>query len=313
MEKLFVLGHPVAHSKSPVMYNAVYQALGLDWEYGFADCETEEQAREFLVAADFLSLNITTPWKPLAFSQAKIVTSSAALAQGANVLIARPEGFVADNTDGLGCVSYLKRCGVRFEDASVAVCGTGPTARAIMHACALAGAARVTLLGRDASRTQGVVAEYRDSVARLAADAQGVLDAIDPRYATASLGDIVRLCNVSGTDYAMGEGAIRGADVIIDATRLGMQQGDPAPFDVSSISAGQTVFDVVYAHGETALIHGARAAGAHALDGEGMLVAQAVATVHDIACALNLPIDVDAIDLFEVMREAAGFQNVNDI
>ena len=135
MEKLFVLGHPVAHSKSPVMYNAVYQKLGLDWRYGFADCETEESTREFLAKADFLSINITTPWKPLAFEQASVVTSSAALAQGANVLIKREGGFVADNTDGIGCVSYLKRCGVEFAGAAVAVCGTGrPPAPSCMHA-----------------------------------------------------------------------------------------------------------------------------------------------------------------------------------
>ena len=311
MEKLYVLGHPVAHSKSPVMYNAVYQALGLDWHYDFADCSQESQARELLEARDFLSINITTPYKPLAYSQAAVVTSSAALAQGANVLIVRDGEFVADNTDGLGCVSYLKRCGVRFDGASVVVCGTGPTARAIMHACALAGAAKVTLLGRDSGRTADVVSEYEERLAQLAtgvgADGAQVLDAIDPRYAVASLGDIVASCAIRGADYASGAQDIAQADVIIDATRLGMQHGDPAPFDVSPISAGQTVFDVVYAHGETALIAGARAAGAAAYDGEGMLVAQAVATVHDIKCALDLPIDFDSIDLFEVMRAAAGF------
>lgn len=308
MEKLFVLGHPVAHSKSPVMYNAVYQKLGLDWHYSFADCETEESAREFLAKADFLSINITTPWKPLAFEQAGVVTSSAALAQGANVLIKREGGFVADNTDGIGCVSYLKRCGVEFAGAAVAVCGTGPAARAIMHACALAGAASVALLGRNAAHAQDIVAEYRARVANLTSGTQSVIDAIDPRYATASLADIAQACNVSGGDYAAGEAALRNADVIIDATRLGMQPGDPAPFDTSLISADQTVFDVVYAHGETVLVRGARAAGARVFDGEGMLVAQAVATVHDIACLLDLPVDVDSIDLFETMRKAAGFR-----
>ncbi len=308
MEKLYVLGHPVAHSKSPVMYNAVFRALGLDWEYGFADCATEDEAREFLEAADFISINITTPWKPLAFAHAQVATSSAALAQGANVLIKRADGsFIADNTDGLGCVSYLKRCGIAFDGASVVVCGTGPTARAIMHACALAGAKKVTMLGRDAVRAQGVVSEYLTRAEKLAQGSEDTIDAIDSRYAAAGLKEIVAAQNVLAGDYASNEQALREADVIIDATRLGMQQGDPAPFDTKLISSDQAVFDVVYAHGETALIAGAKAAGARAFSGEGMLVAQAVATVHDLAGALDLPVDVDSIDLFEVMHQAAGF------
>ena len=314
MERLYVLGHPVAHSKSPAMYNAVYRALGLDWDYGFADRGTEEGARAFLGEADFLSINITTPWKPLAFSKAQVATSSAVLAQGANVLVKRVDGsFIADNTDGLGCVSYLKRRGVDFDGASVAVCGTGPTARAIMHACALAGAAKVTLLGRDATRTAAAVADYKERVAELVANRDAnVVDAIDARYATADLTQIAASCAMAGRDYGAAENDIRAADVIIDATRLGMREGDPAPFGVDLISAGQVVFDVVYAHGETALVEGALEAGAAAFDGEGMLVAQAVATVHDVAGALDLPVDVDSIDLFQTMSVAAGFQRLSE-
>ena len=63
---LFVLGHPVAHSKSPVMHNAAYQALGLPWVYGFADCATSEEAKEFLKSGQWLAINITMPYKPLA-------------------------------------------------------------------------------------------------------------------------------------------------------------------------------------------------------------------------------------------------------
>ena len=61
--------------------------------------------------------------------------------------------------------------------------------------------------------------------------------------------------------YATSRQAIAGADIIIDATPLGMREGDPAPFDTALLSADQTVFDVVYGHGETALARAARAAG----------------------------------------------------
>ena len=63
-EKLYVLGHPVSHSKSPVMYNAVYEKAGLPWHYGLMDVPTVPEAETFLAARDFLSINITTPYKP---------------------------------------------------------------------------------------------------------------------------------------------------------------------------------------------------------------------------------------------------------
>ena len=51
-EKLYVLGHPVSHSKSPVMYNAVYEKAGLPWHYGLMDVPTVPEAETFLAARD---------------------------------------------------------------------------------------------------------------------------------------------------------------------------------------------------------------------------------------------------------------------
>ena len=278
IKNLYVLGHPVAHSKSPAMHNAAYRALGLDWEYDFADCPTEDGARAFLGRRDWLALNITMPWKPLAHGVATWRSAEADLARGANVLVRRGDELLADNTDGKGCIAYLQRRGVRFGGSRVVVCGTGPTSLAIMHAAARAGAGQVALLGRDGQRAARV---------------------LDETQCQAS-------CLISGS-YSSSAGLIERADVIVDATPLGMKPGDPAPFDTALLSSGQTVFDVVYGHGETALIAAARAAGCMAFDGAGMLVAQAVETVRDIVDWLDVPVDVDAVDLFSVMADAAGF------
>ena len=281
---LFVLGHPVGHSKSPAMHNAAYRALGLDWEYGFADCADEDAARARLNEGDWLACNITMPWKPLARSFADERSVEVELARGANVLV-RHEGAVhADNTDGKGCVAYLQRCGVSFDGASVCVCGTGPTSLAIMHACAKAGAVRANLFGRDVAKAERVLGDY---LARVGADVPTEFEA----------------CAYEGAGLEV----LANSDVVLDATPLGMNPGDPAPFDTAVLSSGQVVFDVVYGHGETALMAAARAAGCAAFDGEGMLVAQAVETVRDIeqiTHAFEIPADVD---LFTVMAQAAGF------
>jgi len=295
-QNLYVLGHPVAHSKSPVMHNAAYRALGLDWEYGFADCATEEQAREFLDGGEWLALNITMPYKPLALSYADAPSDAAVLAGGANVLVSHGGALHADNTDGKGCVSYLQRCGTDFEGAAVAVCGTGPTSLSIMHACVAAGARSIALLGRDGARCERALAMYGERV-------RSVTPADGPQISR-NAAEFYALAYAGACEF------LREADVILDATPLGMHGGDPAPFDTSVLSSGQTVFDVVYGHGETALIAAARAAGCAAFDGAGMLVAQAVETVIDLAeitGAFSIP---DSLDLFSIMAEAAGFDRL---
>ena len=125
-ERLYILGHPVAHSKSPVMYNALYEKLGLPWTYALADYAELDEARAFLDARDFLSVNITTPYKPLAFQTATRKAASAQLAQGANVLVRKDDQLIGFNTDGDGCVKFLELAGVTFKGKRVVVCGTGP-------------------------------------------------------------------------------------------------------------------------------------------------------------------------------------------
>ncbi len=304
-QKLYVLGHPVGHSRSPVMYNAVYGALGLPWEYDLMDCPDDECARAFLDERDFLSINITTPFKPLALAAAKRCSPAARLAEGANVLIngARTGaggGFTAFNTDGAGCVSFLRRCGVDFPRASVVICGTGPTSRSILHAVISAGAAKTTLLGRDSTRTRTVLGSY---VERLRGIACSPLEA-EGLEAQKTLDNVTNHI-VQAVDYGIAESVIPSATVIIDATSLGMLEGDPAPFDVSLLERGQVVFDTVYGHGETTLLAGARKRGCRAYDGAGMLVGQAVATVELVCASAGVELTVPHDELFDIMHGAA--------
>ena len=266
------------------MHNAAYRALGLNWEYGFADRASEADARVFLNVRNWRALNVTMPWKPLAYELATDRSDAADLAQGANVLVNWGSRVYADNTDGKGCVAYLQRCGINFDGAQVVVCGTGPTSLAIMHACARAGASQVALLGRDSEKAQRTLAAYTE---RLRETPEGV-------------------AFLAGSYDECAE-ALQGASLVVDATPLGMHEGDPAPFDTALLSSGQTVFDVVYGHGETALVQAARDAGCQVYDGEGMLVAQAVETVKDIADITGAFAVPNHLDLFAIMAEAAGF------
>ncbi|NBI32066.1 shikimate dehydrogenase [Enterorhabdus sp. P55] len=303
-QKLYVLGHPIAHSKSPVMYNAAYERLGLPWHYGAMDLPDALDARAFLKKRDFLSVNITTPYKPLAFELATARAASARLAHGANVLVRKGDALIGYNTDGQGCVANLERAGFDFAGKRVAVCGTGPTSLAILHAAAQAGADEALLLGRDKDRAAEVLRAYVDEYGLLARATIDLPAASEGHLSFREAFDHV--CFKYGS-YATSTQAIAAADLIIDATPLGMAEGDPAPFDTALLHGGQWVFDAVYGHGETALVAAARAAGATALDGAGMLVAQAVVTVQIVCDIAEAPQPLGFDELFALMAEAAGF------
>lgn len=303
-EKLYILGHPVAHSKSPAMYNAVYEKLGLNWHYDFMDCEAEEDARSFLNARDFLSINITTPYKPLAFEAATICAASARLAKGANVLVRKDDQLLAYNTDGQGCVAYIERCGFSFAGKRVVVCGTGPTSLAILHAATQAGAAEAVLIGRNKAKSEAVLREYAEEYGRLA---HATIDLPAAKAHHLSFKQAYDCVKFKFGSYETSKNAIASADLIVDATPLGMKPGDPAPFDTALLSADQTVFDVVYGHGETALAAAARAAGCTFIDGPGMLVEQAVVTVEIVRDITGAGIPYTSDELYALMSQAAGF------
>ncbi|MDO4502420.1 MAG: shikimate dehydrogenase [Coriobacteriia bacterium] len=287
--QLYVLGHPVAHSKSPAMHNALYQALGLDWRYDLQDAPAEEDALAFLEKQDFLGINITMPYKPHAFRAAQVQDPSAVLAQGANVLVHEERGLTCYNMDGLGCMAYLKHAGAQIKGAKVTVCGTGPTSLAILHAAAAEDAASATLLGRSAQRTAATLEAYLQRLAQT--------DHAHLAQATA----------FAASSYDQADQVIADATVIIDATPLGMKPGDPAPFSTDLLHAGQFVFDAVYGHGETALAAGAKAAGCTFVDGSGMLVGQAVLGAQIFLQAAGQPADFDFGWAFDVMAKGAGF------
>lgn len=303
-EQLYIVGHPVAHSKSPAMYNALYPSLGLDWRYDLMDIPEADDAQAFLRAGSYLSVNITTPYKPLAFAAADIKAASATLAQGVNLLIHKNDTLIGFNVDGEGCIAYLEHAGVSFAGKNVAVCGTGPTSLAIMHSAAQAGARSVLLLSRDKERARAQITRYLDDYHHLLSTAIQLPAANPDRR---SFKEAYDKTEFSFGSYTTSTKALFASDVIIDATPLGMKPGDGAPFDTSLIHADQIVLDVVYGHGETEIIRAARAAGARALDGRGMLVSQAVITA-TMVCEVN-EIDIDDTyeDLFDRMAEAAGF------
>lgn len=304
-EKLYLLGHPVAHSKSPAMHNALYQKLNVPWEYGLKDCESVSEACSFLESGAFLGANITTPYKPQAFDHADVKAATAKLAGGANVLVRKGEALLGYNKDGEGCVSYLERAGFTFNGAQVVVCGTGPTSLAILFAAAIAGAARVVLVGRDKIKAQRTLEER---LALFQAMAYATVELPAAKSGHRSFREAYEETEFSFGSYDSAGAAISNANLIVNATPLGMGKDDVPPFDTSLLQEGQTVFDVVYGHGLTGLVEAARDKGCRAYDGRGMLVAQAVASAIVFFEVAGLDVSATEEEMFAIMAKAAGLE-----
>ena len=160
------------------------------------------------------------------------------------------------------------------------------------------------LVGRDKERSRKVLEGY---VERFGLLANATVDLPAAQAHHRSFRTAYERTTFKFGSYTTSTKALAAADLVVNATPLGMNEGDGSPFDVGLLSAGQTVFDAVYGHGETALVRAAREAGCTVHDGAGMLVAQAVATVHAVCDLAEVDVALSDDELFALMAEAAGF------
>ena len=272
MPKMLLLGHEIGHSLSPVLYRAAWDAAGLDWTYELCDVATPEEALAVITDGDWEAMNVTTPYKGLALEAASKAETSAQAAGGVNLLVRSDEGILGFNTDGTGCTAFLARNGLFPQKLNVAVCGTGPTARAIVYALSCAGVQKVAIFSRDKDR----------AIAAAQSTCGGV-------YAQT---------------YEDGKPYLVMADLIIDATTCGMHAGDPAPFDTDILGKSQVVMDVVYGHGETALIKAAKEKGCRTFDGKGMLLLQAAVSLQTVFTARKDDVDLPFATSYNAMSAA---------
>lgn len=252
-----VVGHPLEHSLSPAMHNAVYEHLGLNWVYLPFDVSDQAGLRRLIALAPSLRVvgfNVTMPYKQAVLELCDEVATAAEMAGAVNTVHLVDGRLMGYNTDGRGLLEALDT-EADFVPAGrdIVIIGSGGAAGAAFVAFLLAKAASVTLVGRDIARADALLMRMERHLGDVRADAVVVADA---------------------------EEAVGAADLIVNATPAGMQPDDASPVPVGWLHTGQVVFDMVYGTPTpTALVGGARAAGATALDGLGMLVCQGATAV----------------------------------
>jgi shikimate dehydrogenase len=248
-----VIGDPVSHSLSPLLFNTAFAAVGLDWTYVAFPVAAGNVAGA-LTAMRTLGIrgySVTMPHKDDA---ARLVDhpSAAVVALGAcNSVLRRADGSLeGHNTDGDGFVDALAAATGRSPAGlRVMVLGAGGAARSIIEAVGRSGAASVVVVNRTAAK------------AEVAAALAGPGGTVGP------------------SPHRIDIDSMRTVDVLVNATSVGMGAGNEAtaglPVPAESLHAGLTVVDIVYRPFVTPLLAAAAERGATTVGGLGMLIHQA--------------------------------------
>ncbi len=248
-----VIGHPVAHSRSPAMQQAAFDALGMAARYELWDTPPEQLAARVagLRAPEGLGANVTIPHKTTVLPLLDAVATSASPPLAAVNTIVREESaagvrLVGHNTDVPALRRVLAEQSAWAAGRRMLVLGAGGAARAALAVARLEGV-EVTVAAR---RVEG---------------ARAALAALAPAH----------VLDLAETDALAG--ALAGAHVLVNTTPVGMRaaEASPLPLDLlRQLSPTSFVFDMIYSPPETALVRAARALGLRAQGGLPMLLYQ---------------------------------------
>lgn len=254
---LAVIGHPISHSLSPLMHNALLQQLGLDAVYIPWDCPVENLPHliSTLRTANFLGANLTLPHKEVAVGLVDELTPIAQFMGSVNTIYWHEGKLWGTTTDPYGALTNLREHGVQWTGKKIAILGNGGAARALAFALLATEnsteiAAELCLVGRNSAKVQALA----DSLS------------------AADLGRSPRLTQGELQNF----GAISAEyDIIINTTAVGMAPNrNDSPLKITDLHPHQVVYDIVYNPLHTQLLRDAQARGAQIVTGIGMLVHQ---------------------------------------
>jgi shikimate dehydrogenase len=249
MDRYVVLGNPVEHSQSPFIHAEFARETGEALVYERVLCPLggfSEEVRA-LAQSGARGCNVTVPFKFDAFALAARTTARARLAQAANTLRLDADGWLADNTDGVGLVAdILHNAGVALDGKRVLLIGAGGAGAGVLGPLVAAGPAEVVVANRTAPRAVALVDRHAGEAA-----------ALHVRLAAAALDD-------AGAAF----------DVVLNASASSLQ-GAAAPVAATVLKPGSLAVDLMYGPSARPFIEWAEAHGAVGRDGLGMLVEQA--------------------------------------
>lgn len=258
-----IFGYPVEHSLSPNMHNTAFSRLGLDMCYVPFKVAPDDlpYAVNSIRALNMLGANTTVPHKENVIPLLDDVDKEAKFIGAVNTVVNSDGRLKGYNTDGRGFISSLTEEGVSIDGREIVIIGTGGASRAISFYLSEK-ALKLSLFDID-----------RPKAERLVNDLNKVRN------------NVVLLNDTGSLDKA---------DIIINATPLGLKPDDPLPFEPELIKPEMVVCDLIYK--ETAILKEAKTRGAEAINGSGMLLWQGV-LAFELWTGIKPPVD----DMREVL------------
>lgn len=245
-DRYAVIGHPISHSKSPLIHGLFAQATGQDITYTAIEAPLDgfRATVEAFRASGGRGMNVTLPFKLQAFEIATDPMESARLAGAVNALKFDGERIHAQNFDGLGLVNDIQRnLGVSLAGKRVLICGAGGATRGAIVPIAAQRPALIAIANRSADKAHGLKADFAGHAA----------------------------LQTGGYEDLAGE----SFDVVLNATSTGLSQAE-LPLPAGVFAPGALAYELVYGKGLTPFLRQAQAAGVTQIaDGVGMLVQQA--------------------------------------
>lgn len=242
-----LLGHPVGHSKSPVMMNQAFQTASLPFVYLAFDVPPQELAAAVrgLRALECRGWNVTIPHKVSIIDYLDELDESARKIGAVNTVVNDDGYLIGKNTDGAGYLQSLKEeMKVNPRESQVVILGAGGAARAVAHALVAAGVEELVIANRTVSRGEELAASLGSGVQAVPLEEVG-------RW-------------------------IKEATLLVQTTSVGMEPDrEGIPIDPALLHERLIVSDLVYNPYHTRLLKEAKARGSRIHSGLGMLVHQA--------------------------------------
>ena len=272
-----IIGDPIEHTMSPVMHNAAFRKLGIDYVYlPFRVLPEElEKAVAGMRALNIRGLNVTIPHKVAIIPFLDKLDPLAEKIGAINTIVNEDGVLTGYNTDAIGFLQALLEKEIEPEGKNMVILGAGGASRAISFILAERGANPVILnrqLARAEDLARRIAQVFKKEVKALALGEQNLADVL------------VR------------------ADILINTTSVGMSPDiDKTPVPAKLLNPGLVVFDIVYNPTKTRLLREAEAAGAKTINGLDMLVWQG-ALAFEKWTGRKVPLDLMKREAIKALR-----------
>lgn len=227
------IGFPTETFKAPMIYNPWFERHGIDAAVvpmGVRPEDYTDSLRAIFRMSNVRGALVTMPHKVVTNSLVDELTPTARIAGASNAILLRPDGtLLGDQFDGAGFVRGVQRKGLALAGKRVLVSGNGGVGSAIAASLAAAGVAQMALFDGSSAASEALAARLRE------------------HYPALAIG-------IGSNDPA-------GFDLVVNATPLGMKEGDPLPFDMARVAPTTFVGEVVMKQEMTPLLLAARDKG----------------------------------------------------